>query len=118
MGIDRVMALDGGKDVQDALGGGSRAGPILGIDGKRGEVCGLHPQADLALDEGSDQQGNEDEEEQRLDAGHTLQPCGSDQQVGLQSCGKWVVRLTVLMAVPPLGAMAAAATTLFLAVEG
>lgn len=63
-----VVTLDFVEDLEDARGGGSWAAAQLGVERDPPEPPGAHGFADLALDEGFYQLGEEVAREERLDA--------------------------------------------------
>ena len=67
------MTLEVLEHLQDAVRGRGLAFPVLWVEGQHPELLRLHRGADLALNEGLDQQGDEVEEEQSFDAALVLQ---------------------------------------------
>jgi len=78
------MALDVFEYFQDAVRGGGLAFPVLGIEGQHIEVRAFHRGADLALDEGLDEQGQEVEQEKGLDPALVLEEGRSHRIHGLE----------------------------------
>jgi hypothetical protein len=60
------MALCEAEESQELLGGGSLAQTLFGVDGQFFDLLALHGLAQLALDEGLNQQRQEIQGEQRL----------------------------------------------------
>jgi hypothetical protein len=93
-----VMAGEVGEDVQDAGRTGGGAVSVFGVEGESGGARGGHGGADLALDEGVDEQGQEVTAQQALDAGRAVEVNGGHRlgafeavvaalQVGLVAVG-------------------------------
>ncbi|NUN49393.1 MAG: hypothetical protein HUU15_11255 [Candidatus Brocadiae bacterium] len=72
------VALERGEQIDDALGAGSTAEALLGVERKSVNACCRHAFAEFAFDEGVDEDGDEVQEQERLDARDALQPDGSE----------------------------------------
>ncbi len=73
-----VVAGEVSEDVEDAAGGGGGAGAILGVHGELLEASLAHAVADVAFDEGLDEQGGEVAEQECFDAAGIVQEHGRD----------------------------------------
>ena len=68
-----VVAGEAGEDVEDAGGAGGGAVAVFGVEADGGAASGGHGGADLAFDEGVDEQGQEVAAQQGFDAGGAVQ---------------------------------------------
>lgn len=68
-----LVAGEGAEGLQDSFGGGRFAVAELGVDLDSCQGCSGHGCADLAFDEGADEQREEPAAEQGLDPGWAVQ---------------------------------------------
>jgi hypothetical protein len=71
--LHQLVALGQGEQPQHLLGGGMRALALLGVDGQLLDALARQGAAQLAFDEGLNQQRDRIQREQRLDAALVLE---------------------------------------------
>jgi len=72
------VTLDETEQVQHLLGGGAMGGGHFGVEREGLDAVALHGATQLALEEGLHEQGEEVDEEQRLDTGFVFEQHGRD----------------------------------------